>query len=75
MATLANRYTGVIYVDGSLFTHPNRMMGTADSTRAKVVKQLRANIRDTFTADYISRHNITMRVKDPNTNKVENIQF
>ena len=72
---LAKRYTGVIYVDGTLFTHPNRLMGTADTTRNKVVKQLRDNIRDTFTTDYIARHTITLRVKDPNTHQVETIKY
>lgn len=50
-------------------------MGTADSTRNKVVKQLRENVRETLTADYINRHNVELRVKNPNTHQVETIQY
>lgn len=75
MKKLAQRFTGVVYIDGEIFTHPNRFMGTADSTRNKVVKQLRENIRETLTADYINRHNVELRVKNPNTHQVETIQY
>jgi hypothetical protein len=50
-------------------------MGTADSTRNKVVKQLRENVRETLTTDYINRHMVELRVKDPNTHHVETIQY
>ena len=75
MKKLAQRFTGVVYIDGEMFTHPDRLIGTADSTRNKVVKQLRENIRETLTADYINRHNIELRVKNPDTLQVETIQY
>ena len=75
MKKLAQRFTGVVYIDGVMFTHPDRLIGTADSTRNKVVKQLRENIRETLTADYINRHNIELRVKNPDTLQVETIQY
>ena len=75
MKTLAQRFTGVVYIDGEMFTHPNRLMGTADSTCNKVVKQLRENVRETLSAEYINRHNVELRVKNPNTNQVETIQY
>ena len=75
MKKLAQRFTGVVYIDGEMFTLPDRLIGTADCTRNKVVKQLRENIRETLTADYINRHNIELRVKNPNTFQVETIQY
>ena len=75
MKKLAQRFTGVVYIDGEMFTHPNRLIGTADSTRNLVVKQLRENVRETLTADYINRHNIELRVKNPDTLQVETIQY
>lgn len=75
MKKLAQRFTGVVYIDGEMFTHPDRLIGTADSTRNKVVKQLRENVRETLTADYINHHNIELRVKNPDTFQVETIQY
>ena len=75
MKKLAKRFTGVVYIDGEMFTHPDRLIGTADSTRNKVVKQLRENVRETLTAGYINRHNIELRVKNPYTIQVETIQY
>ncbi len=75
MNTLAQRFTGSVYVDGNLFTHPNRLMGVADTTRNKVLKQLRENVRETLTEEYISRHEITLRIKNPKTKEVESIDF
>lgn len=75
MKKLAQRFIGVIYIDGELFTHPNRLIGTADSTRNKVVKQLRKNVREALTADYINSHNVELRVNNPNTHQVETIQY
>lgn len=75
MKTLAQRFTGSVYVDGNLFSHPNRLMGAADNTRNKVLKQLRENVRELLTEEYISRHEITLRIKNPKTKEVESIDF
>lgn len=75
MKKLAQRFIGVIYIDGELFTHPNRLIGTAESTRNKVVKQLRKNVRETLTANYINSHNVELRVNNPKTHQVETIQY
>jgi hypothetical protein len=75
MKKLAQRFTGVVYIDGELFTHPNRLMGTADSTRNKVVKQLRENVRETLTSHYISQHTIELHVCDRQTKQVETIKY
>ena len=69
------RFTGVIYVDGQHFTHPDRNMGAANTTRAKVVKELRENVRETLTGRYISRHTIELHVCDRQTKQVETIKY
>ena len=69
------KYVGVVYVDGKLFTHPNMLMGVADATASKVTKQLRENIRDTFTKGYINSHIIELKVENLNTNNVTTILF
>ena len=69
------RFTGTIYVDGQLFTHPGRLMGAANSTRAKVVKELRENVRETLTGHYISQHTIELHVCDRQTKHVETIKY
>ncbi len=69
------RFTGVIYVDGQLFTHPGRLMGAANTTRAKVVKELRENVRETLTDHYISQHTIELHVCDRQTKQVETINY
>ena len=75
MNTLVQQFTGAVYVDGNLFTHPNRLMGVADTTRNKVLKQLRENVREVLTEEYINLHEITLRVKNPKTKEVESINF
>lgn len=75
MNKLAQRFFGAVFVDGNLFTHPDRIMGVADTTRNKVLKQLRENVRETLTEEYISRHEITLRIKNPKTKEVESINF
>ena len=69
------RFTGVIYVDGQHFTHPDRLMGAANSTRAKVVKELRENVRETLISHYISHHTIELHVCDRQTKQVETIKY
>ena len=69
------RFTGDIYVDGQHFTHPDRIMGAANTTRAKVVKELRENVCETLTNHYISNHTIELHVSDRQTKQVETIKY
>ena len=72
---LTNTYLGGVYVDGKLFTHPDRLMGTADNTRNKVLKQLRLNVKETLTAGYVDRHTIELHIYHPMTQKEEIVQY
>lgn len=69
------RFIGVIYIDGQHFTHPNRIMGAANTTRAKVVKEMRENVRETLTDHYISQHMIELHVCDRQIKQVEKIKY
>jgi len=72
---LGARYTGVVYVDGKHFTHPNRLMGAADNNHNKVLRELRQNVCEAFTSDYISSYDIKFHVCDRKTKQVETINY
>ena len=72
---LGARYTGVVYVDGKHFTHPNRLMGTADNNRNKVLRELRQNVRETLTSDYIGSRTIEFHVCDRKAKQVETVNY
>jgi len=50
-------------------------MGAANTTRAKVVKELRENVRETLPSHYISQHTIEFHVCDRQTKQVETIKY
>lgn len=75
MKKSSQKFIGVVYIDGELFSHPNRLMGAADSTCKKVVKQLCENVREILSPDYIRRHNIELKVMNPNIHQVETIHY
>ena len=72
---LFQRFIGIVYVDGLLFTHPDILMGVSGSSRNKVLKLLRDNVLGTLTTKFINRHNVEFRVHNLITHQVEIIRF
>ncbi len=68
-------FIGFVYVDGELFTHHDGLMGTTGSTRKKVVNQLRENVFDLLTENYINTHNVELKVRELKTPNFETIQL
>lgn len=50
-------------------------MGAANTTMAKVVKEMRENVRETLTDHYISQHTIELHVCDRQTKQVKTIKY
>ena len=72
---LGKRFTGAVCVDGTFFTHPDVLLGTADNKRNVVLKNLRKNLSETMTNDWLAKHDVELHIVDRATRKVEHVKF
>ena len=68
-------FLGSVYMDGKIFTHPNSLMGFADNSKSKVVKQLRINVHENIHKDYINKHDWELHILDDRTKQTEIIKL
>ncbi|GEM_PF-5145010 len=72
---MSNRFAAAVYIDSNSADHGEKLLGMIGNSSQVVLGLAKSLIKDIFTPEYINRHQIDIHLYDPNTRRLNCINY